>query len=205
NEIAKFHKSKFNVAEIVDNASSLKYTKEIKKLILEELQNPSHDFVRLFASKVFAGRLTERVMGEFTELVNRAFNQTVSERVNDRLKAALSKEAEKQGEEEKEPEKVSKIITTEEELEGYGIVKAILRRKLPIERIFHRDTQSYLGVLLDDNNRKPLCRLHLNGGNKYFGIIDSNKEEVRHLIHTVDDIDRFEGELLEAVDYYETV
>ena len=32
NEIAKFHKTNFNVDEIVDNASSLKYTKEIKKL-----------------------------------------------------------------------------------------------------------------------------------------------------------------------------
>src|SRR5690606_37887258 len=203
NEIAKFHKSKFNVAEIVDNARSLKYTKEIKKLILDELQAPSHDFVRLFASKVFSGRFTEKVMGEFTELVGRAYNQTISDRVNDRLKAALSKEAEKQGEEEKEPEKLSKISTTEEELEGYGIVKAILRRKLPIDRIFHRDTQSYFGVLLDDNNRKPLCRLYLNGGNKYLGIIDNNKEEVRHLINSVDDIYKYQDELLETVDYYE--
>lgn len=32
NEIAKFHKTNFNVDEIVDNASSLKYTKEIKNL-----------------------------------------------------------------------------------------------------------------------------------------------------------------------------
>lgn len=203
NEIAKFHKSEFNVAEIVDNASALKYTKEIKKLIADELQSPTHEFVRLFASRVFSGRLTEKVMGEFTELVGKAFTQTISERVNDRLKAALSKEAEKQEEEEKVPEKQTKVSTTEEEMEGYGIVKAILRRKLPIERIFHRDTQSYFGVLLDDNNRKPLCRLHLNGGNKHLGIFDNNREETKHLIHTVDDIYRYEDELLETVDYYE--
>ena len=171
-EIAKFHKTNFNVDEIVDNASSLKYTKEIKKLIGEELQAPSYDFVRLFASRIYTGRLTEKVMGEFTDLVSKAFIQTISEKVNDRLNSALHKEAEKQQEEDKEPEKVSKVDTTEEELEGYRIVVAILRRKLSVDRIVHRDTQSYFGILLDDNNRKPLCRLHLNGCNLFVFIIE---------------------------------
>jgi len=203
NEIAKFHKTNFNVDEIVDNASSLKYTKEIKKLIGEELQAPSYDFVRLFASRIYTGRLTEKVMGEFTDLVSKAFIQTISEKVNDRLNSALHKEAEKQQEEDKEPEKVSKVDTTEEELEGYRIVVAILRRKLSVDRIVHRDTQSYFGILLDDNNRKPLCRLHLNGGNKYLGTFDERKDETRHLIETVDDIYQFEDLLLKTVDFYE--
>lgn len=203
NEIAKFHKSNFNVEEIVDNASSLKYTKEIKKLILEELQSPSYDFVRLFAGEVYSGRLTEKVMGEFTDLVSRAFTQTISEKVNDRLNAALNKESEKQQEEDKEPEKISKIDTTEEELEGYRIVVAILRRKLPVHRIVHRDTQSYFGILLDDNNRKPLCRLHFNGATKYLGLINENKDESKHALNALEDIYQFENELLKTVDYYE--
>jgi hypothetical protein len=203
NEIAKFHKTNFNVDEIVDNASSLKYTKEIKKLIGEELQAPSYDFVRLFASRIYTGRLTEKVIGEFTDLVSKAFTQTISEKVNDRLNSALNKEAEKQQEEDKEPEKVSKVDTTEEELEGYRIVVAILRRKLSVDRIVHRDTQSYFGILLDNNNRKPLCRLHLNGGNKYLGVFDDNKRETRHSIETVDDIYQFEKELLRTLDYYQ--
>ncbi len=203
NEITKFHKSNFDVDEIVDNASSLKYTKEIKKLIAVELEAPSYDFVRLFAGKVYSGRLTEKVMGEFTDLVSKAFTQTISEKVNDRLNSALNKEAEKQQEEDKEPEKVSKVNTTEEELDGFRIVVAILRRKLSIDRIVHRDTQSYFGILLDDNNRKPLCRLHLDGGNKYLGVFDEMKQETRHLIETVDDIYHFEKDLLQTVTYYE--
>ncbi|WP_313777789.1 type I restriction endonuclease [Flagellimonas amoyensis] len=139
NEIGKFHKSNFNVDEIVDNASSLKYTKELKKMISEELQTPSYNFVRLFASRVYTGRLTEKVMGEFTDLVSKAFAQTIGEKVNDRLNAALDKESEKQQEEHKEPEKISKVTTSEEEMDGYRIVVAILRRKLPVNRIVHRD------------------------------------------------------------------
>ncbi|MEO9512139.1 MAG: type I restriction endonuclease [Flavobacteriaceae bacterium] len=202
-EIAKFHKSNFDIEKIVDNASALKYTKEIKKLIIEELQSPSHRFVKLFANEVYTGRLTEKVMGEFTDLVSRAFTQTISEKVNDRLNAALNKEAEQQQEEVQEPEEVSKIETTEEELEGFRIVVAILRKKLPVGRIVHRDTQSYFGILLDDNNRKPLCRLHLNGGKKYLGVFEKDKGEIKHLMTTIDDIYQFEEKLLKTVGYYE--
>ncbi|MEZ4983188.1 MAG: hypothetical protein R2769_16690 [Saprospiraceae bacterium] len=108
-------------------------------------------------------------MEQFKELVQKALNQFISEKVNDRLTSALNKEVEQQQAEEKiEEEPISKVETTEEELEGYRIVVAILRRKIGKERIFHRDTQSYFGILLDDNNRKPICRLHLNGGKKIF-------------------------------------
>ncbi|MGB3151135.1 MAG: type I restriction endonuclease [Maribacter sp.] len=202
-EIAKFHKSNFNVEKIVDNASALKYTKEIKKLIAEQLQQPSPGFVKLFAKRIHTGILTKRVMEEFTDLVGKAFTQTISDKVNDRLNAALTKESEQQQEEKQEPEEVSKIQTTEEELEGFRIIVAILRRKLPVKRIVHRDTQSYFGVLLDDNNRKPLCRLHLNAGTKYLGVIDRNKEETRHPIDSIDNIYQFEEQLLKTVDYYE--
>jgi len=202
-EIAKFHKSNFDVNKIVNNASVLKYTKEIKKCITEELTAPTYDFVRLFANKVYDGRLTEKVMSEFTDLVHKAFNQTINERINDRLNSALNKEAENQQEESIEVnEEISKIITTEEELEGYRIVVAILRRKLAISRIVYRDTQSYFGILLDDNNRKPLCRLHLNGGKKYIGLFTENKQETKVLIESIDDIYRFEEQLLNVVDMY---
>ena len=203
-EIAKFHKSNFDVDKIVDNASSLKYTKEIKKLIFKELQEPSYDFVRLFANQVYSGRLTEKVMQEFTELVLKAFNQTVSDRVNDRLSAALNKESEKQQEELSEPIEVDdRIETTEEELEGFKIIVAILRRKLDIQRIVYRDTQSYFGILLDDNNRKPLCRLHFNGRTKYLGLFDENKKERKKKLESLEAIYEFEESLLETVTFYE--
>lgn len=203
-EIEKFHKSKFDVSKIVDNASNLKYTREIKSLIDSEMTEPSPDFVKLFASKAYSGRMTSNVLAEFTEIVGKAFSQIISERVNDRLNSALNKEEEKQKSEEViEEVEESKVQTTEEELDAYRIVVAILRRKLPIERIVHRDTQSYFGVLLDDNNRKPICRLHLNGGKKYLGLFDENKKETRELIESVDDIYNHADQLLKTVDYYE--
>lgn len=204
-EIVKFHKSNFDVNKIVNNASLLKYTTEIKKQIDNELQDPPNEFVKLFANKVYPGRLTEKVVDEFKELVQKGFNQFISEKINDRLNAAINKETQKQKEEAEEVIIIdeNKIFTSEEEMEGYRIVIAILRRKIPTKRIVSRDTQSYFGVLLDDNNRKPICRLHLNGGKKYIGLFNDNKNEIRQAIQTVDDIYLFEKELLETLDAYE--
>ena len=203
-EIAKFHKSNFDVDKILSNARSLKYIKELKRYLGQEFKEPSPDFVRLFASQVYSGRLTEKVMAEFTELVQKAASQIISEKVSDRLNSALHKEAEVRQQEEHEPEEEedNKIVTTEEEMEAYRIVVAILRRKIPVGRIAMRDTQSYCGVLLDDNNRKPLCRFHFNGSNKYLGLLDQDKKETRHLLESLDAIYSYEEQLLEAVGYY---
>lgn len=202
-EIEKFHKSKFDVTSIIDNASNLKYTREIKLLIDKELAFPSQEFVKLFAGQAYKGRLTSKVMDEFTDIVSKAFNQTISEKVNDRLNSALNKEQEQQKQEELESEEPkSKITTTDEELEAFQIVMAIARRKVDKDRIVHRDTQSYFGVLLDDNNRKPICRLHLNGGTKYISLFDENKNELKEKIESIDDIYRFEHAILKSIDNY---
>jgi len=72
-----------------------------------------------------------------------------------------------------------------------------------VERIVPRDTKSYFGILLDDNNRKPICRLHLNGGKKYIGLFDEEKNETRYPIETIDAIYQFEEALLESLSFYD--
>ena len=52
------------------------------------------------------------------------------------------------------------------------IVRAILRKTVTVNRVIMRDVQSYCGILLDDNNRKPICRLHFNGSKKYVTLFD---------------------------------
>lgn len=201
-EIAKFHKTNFDVKTIVDNASSLKYTKEIKKIFEQQLATPATDFIRFFTSKVYEGRQTEKVLEQFKDLVAKSINQFISEKVNDRLQNALSKEEEQQIVEVITLEEESKVVTTEEELEAYKVVVAILRKKIPTTRIAYRDTQSYFGVLLDNNNRKPLCRLHFNGKTKYLGIINENKQEVKEKIESIDDIYNFDDVLLKTIEFY---
>ena len=204
-EIEKFHKNNFDIHKIIDNASTLKYLSEIRNIINKEIEEPSEDFIKHFAYQVYSGRLTSNVVEEFKDIVHRAFSQYINEKVNNRLNIALSREEEVQKTEDAElqEEEESKIDTTEEELEGYNIVLAIVRRKVDKDRVVHRDTQSYFGILLDDNNRKPICRLHLNTSVKYISLFDQEKNVEKIKIDSVDDIYKYEKRLLEVIDFYD--
>lgn len=64
----------------------------------------------------------------------------------------------------------------------------------------YRDAQSYFAILLDDNNRKTICRLYLNGSKKYFVTLDEQKKEVKNEISSLDDIFNFSDSLLKIVE-----
>ncbi|WEK18338.1 MAG: type I restriction endonuclease [Candidatus Pedobacter colombiensis] len=192
-ELKKFHKSYFDIENISNTASDLKFTNELKALITSELRDPSIVFVKHFASQVYQGKLTEKILAQFTELVKRSSNQVLNDAITDRLKTALGKEEANSNETEvkstAEPVMATEtgIVTTEEEIEGYFIVKSILREIIDPKRIVHRDALSYFAILLDDNNRKTICRLYL-GNKKYLAVLDENKKEIKHELVVVDDI-----------------
>lgn len=208
-ELKKFTKSAFSLDDILTTASKLKYTGAIKKILEEELENPSEEFVRFFASQIFGGRLTKPVIEQFTGIVQEARKQFVNEKINERLKSALSAnsgEAASIETIESDPEVIDEpddgIVTTEEEIDGYNIVKAILRKNIDAKRVIMRDTKSYCGILLDDNNRKPICRLHFNYSQKYLGIVRDKKEE-KIEIDSVDDIFKYAEQLRSVINDYE--
>lgn len=94
------------------------------------------------------------------------------------------------------------IETTDEEKEGFHIIRAICAKHLDVNRVAIRDTKSYCGVLLDDNNRKPICRLRFNFSKKYLGLFDSG-EEVKYTIESISEIYRFEDQLIRTINLYE--
>ena len=204
-ELKKFSKSIFDLDYILTTASELKYTREIKRLLVKQMQEPTEEFVRFFASQVYSGRMTQGAREQFAQLTKQAFKQLLNDQINERLKTALASDptgtappsveapaltgattagaapAEQTG---------GSAVTTEEEWEGYHIVRAILREIVPAKRIAIRDVQSYCGILLDDNNRKPICRLYFNSAQKYISFFDTEKEE-RIPIDEVDDLYKY--------------
>ena len=60
-----------------------------------------------------------------------------------------------------------------------------------------------MGILIDDNNRKPICRLWFNTKQKYIGVFDENKEETRIPIDSVIDIYQHADKILETLATYE--
>lgn len=212
-ELKKFHKSYFDVDQIISTASELKYTSELKQLIQQELTHPSDVLVRHFAKQVYSGQLTGKMMEYFGNLVRKSFQHTFSDQITDRLKTALNQEeiavTASSSVESVTPATAEEkggpvILTTAEELEGFYIVRAILRTQIDPSRIVHRDAQSYFAILLDDNNRKPLCRLYFNGQKKFISFVDESKKEVRFEIQTLNDIFMYEENLLRSLSQFYT-
>lgn len=208
-ELKKFTKSAFDLDGIMTTASELKYTREIKRLLTEQAQEPSEEFVRFFASQVYSGRMTQAVREQFTEMTRRAFRQFINDRIQERLKTALATETTQTAAEEQassaavEDGNEQKIITTPEEWEAFYMVKAILRECIATERIALRDQQTYCGILLDDNNRRPLVRLWFNGLQKYIGLFDNaERKETKVPIAKLDDLYQFADRIQATVALY---
>ncbi len=209
-ELKKFHRSYFDVGSILSTASELKYMGELKSAIGREFASPSPDFVKFFGKQVYEGAFTQKVLDQFTVLVKRTIGNYINDMISDRLKAAIKDshapvEAEPKTVEveapaiEAEEKPAAKVVTTEEELEAYLIIKAILRETVPVERVTYRDAQTYFCIFIDDNNRKTVCRLYLDSEtNKRITFLDENKKELHHKIESLDDIYQYADDLKAA-------
>lgn len=212
-EIQKLSKDSFDLDSIISAAEELKYIGALKREIAVQFRDPTDEWIKFFTSRVYDGSYTQKVRQQFTGLVGKAAHQFLNERVNDRLKTALGVSgithpadvapATSAEVAEDDLNRDTEIETTLEELEGYQIVKAIACGEVKPQRVTHRDAKSYFAVLLDDNNRKPIARLHFNGRQKYIGLLDEDKVEERHAIGDLDDIYSHAEVIREAVRRYQ--
>jgi len=207
-ELKRFTKSGFQVDTIMANAVELKYTREIKRLIGNELNQPSDEFSRFFASKVYSGRMTQSTREQFIEITKKAFQQFISERISDRLKSALEHEeasvstSEKQDKPEEGGREAS-AAPTEDEFHGFYIVQAILTQVIDPTRVTMRDQKTHCSVLLDNTNRKPICRLWFNAAQKYVSLFDAEKNETKVPIEGLADIYKLANQLKDTVARYD--
>jgi hypothetical protein len=212
-ELKKFTKTVFHLEDILTTASELKYTAAISRLISQEFEQPSDNFVRFFAKQVYTGILTQPVRDQFAAITKRALNRYLNDRINELLTSAMkgpvSPEKSSNGQEAaeltggSETDSPKQINTTAEEIEALFAVKAILRDVVDVKRVRMRDTKSYCGILLDDNNRQPICRLYFDREQKQIGVFDEARNEKRAPIEGLDDIYQYAEAIINRARLYE--
>ncbi|MDR2972324.1 MAG: type I restriction enzyme HsdR N-terminal domain-containing protein [Bacteroidales bacterium] len=216
-ELKKFHKSYFDVESIINSASELKYTGEIKAILKREFETPSVEFVKMIAREIYDGKITEKILAQFTELTKHSIVVYINDMITERLKSAIEKQekAKEPTEEAKStpitkelPEGIVAInedgtITTKEEIEGFYIVKSILRSHIDQKRIVHRDFQRFFSILIDDSQRQCPCRLYLNNPEKkQIEIQNEDRSYTKYDIDSVDDIFKYSNEFSIAIQKY---
>lgn len=218
NELKKFSKTDFDILNILTSAEELKYSGAIKKLLKSNFDMPSEAFSNYILGEIYEGIKTQKIKDKFSLIIKKSLNEFLNDIVRTKLEGVLENNntGNIKNESAIEEIEIEKIIikdepeTTQEELEGLGIVKSILIEQLgkDISRIEYKDTISYFGILLDGNIRKWICRLRFNTENKYiaFPEIDENgnktNKELKFLLSGLNDIYNYKDLLKKSLELY---
>ena len=192
-ELKKFEKENFDVNKIVSAASDLKYYGMIKKLLKDEFLNPTDDFIKFVLSNgIYEGRLMQNVIERFRPIVKKSISQYLNELVNDKIKNALNIDnadlkSEVVHEEIPDEEEESGIVTTEEELQAFYIVKSIICNHIALERVTYKDTVSYFSVMIDNKVTRWVCRFFFKDTVKYV-IVPTENENRKYILDSIADI-----------------
>ena len=222
-QLKKFHKSYYNEEDVLSTANELKYTTEIKSILNNEFASPTAEFVRFFARQAYtSGQITSKVIDMFTPLVKKSITSVINDIISDRLNTAI-KNSEQTSDslqtidntsintstedtEEKLPDgvvymdKESGVVTTQEELDAYNIVRSILRKSVDVSRITYKDYKSYFVVNIDNSQWFWICRVSIGARKKQIGIpVDQYKSCEWMQIDNMDDIFKYADRLEEAL------
>ncbi|WP_081816539.1 type I restriction endonuclease [Fodinicurvata fenggangensis] len=209
-ELAKFHREKFNLEAILSTAANMKYTHAAARYLNSQMRDPEDEFVKLIGRQFYDGNMTRTAIEQLRNPVISAFEQIIRDRIQDRLQVAFQSEGDahaggSEGDEvEGDDLEESEIETTEEEWQGFYIVRAIASNVLEeVDRVTIRDQKSYCSIILDDNNRQPICRLWFNSQKvKHIGLFDEGKNEDKNKIKKVTDIYKYKEKIQETIKRY---
>lgn len=222
-QLKKFHKSYYNEEDVLSTANELKYTTEIKSILNNEFASPTAEFVRFFARQAYtSGQITSKVIDMFTPLVKKSITSVINDIISDRLNTAIKNSEQTSGSlqtidntsintstedtEKKLPDgvvymdKESGVVTTQEELDAYNIVRSILRKSVDVSRITYKDYKSYFVVNIDNSQWFWICRVSIGARKKQIGIpVDQYKSCEWIQIDNMDDIFKYADRLEEAL------
>ncbi|MFP3321862.1 type I restriction endonuclease [Planococcus sp. SIMBA_160] len=208
-ELFKFKKDSFDLESIFSTASDLKYLNRTKEYLSEVWNAPTEDFISFLTSQIYEGKKTKQTLEKFEPIIKKSLKQFVNEMVNEKINAALKstssdelQQLEKEVVEKIEvtPDPEDLIVTSEEEIEGYSIVKILLQDTVEFNRVHYRDNLRYFNILLDDNIRKWIVRLWLNGNQKYIQFNDEEKSKVG--IENIMDILQYKEKITEVTNRF---
>lgn len=175
--IETFSKDHFDADRLVKFAEELVYMSNLNTTLKDLFRNPTDEFLRFLIKDFSSSRITSNVLDRFRPIVKKAINHTLLEIISEGLstKETLSEAAISIAEPVANPKKEileedaeettsgkKGIITTEEELKSFEIVKDILQHsKFSINELKYKDTINYFSIF-NKVTTKWFLRINLN-------------------------------------------
>lgn len=162
-QLAKFHVKLIDVKNLVEEAQELFYVDAFEDALFKEFAKPSEHFLKAIDERMGSGVLTAKDKAKLKELIN-------SVSIKSALDRLIVEEASNAN---------SGVITTEEELKVFHVIKTILaqNKKIETSSVGYRDVKSKFSILMDDNQKKKICDLKISPKGKTI-IIDNETFEI---------------------------
>ncbi|NQY81653.1 MAG: type I restriction enzyme HsdR N-terminal domain-containing protein [Alphaproteobacteria bacterium] len=203
-ELSRYQKGIFKIDSIIEAASNLKYVRKAAQYIKNQLENPENEFVKLVGRSIYHGSLTKAVSEQLRPAIQSALDEIIRDRIQDKLEISFRPDNFTLSRPDAEStSRDKKIVTTDEEEQAYRIIQAIGARITDVKRIYIRDHQNFCNVLMDDNNRKPICRFYFSSPTtKSIGIFDDSKKETKHEMKDLSEIYNFIDQIESVIKSY---
>ena len=214
-ELHRFHSDNFEELEIMNAAEELKYLSKMKDIFKQIFTDPSDDFVRFILDQgIYSEKKTSKAVERFRPVVKRSLTSYINDLVNSRIQSAITKEEDNQkpdpapspddsnqeSAEVKEDLPKKQIITTQEELECFYAICAILRNEIDVNRLSYKDTQSYFGVLVDNKVTRWIAHIYIKDRKKYFTVPGKDGEKDQRIdIEGPNDLYNYSALLIEKL------
>ena len=204
-KLQHFTKENFDKDAIYDSAEGLKNEAQIRQILKDEIDNPSEELVKFILGKgVYNRAKTQSVIEKYTPIVKNAFDYIIKDLLSKKIETAFANTEPTTASEppsDNDNTNISDkfentIVTTEEELEAYYIVKAILSKNINVDRITYSDKESYFAIILDNRITKWLCRIYIKKNKKYIAIVE-NGEKIKYPIENISDIYDYADKLVQ--------
>lgn len=151
--LSKFHKNNIDLRELHEEAQEFYFLDGFADAFANELSDPSDDLIKAVFNRMEGKRMTDQIKAKIRNLIN-------ANAIQNALPKVIEVES-KNG---------SIVITTAEELKIYHAVKTLLInsiKKIESSRISYRDQKNSFNILIDDNNKKLVCKI-TNTKNQHF-------------------------------------
>ena len=199
-EIEQFTKSNFDINKIMAKAAELKYNDQIKQFLSEQFSNPDENFVSYVVANIYQGRKTQRVIDDFTPIVKKAINSLINDKTSERLQSALKEnEISSNSHKKSESKNVIKVDETfsKEQIECFFIIKSLVYDCLKNRNLTYKNDKSIFEIMLDDNDKKWICKLNLEEGIIYLNLPSNDKEYTKRKIQSPEDIYFYKNQMCE--------
>lgn len=192
-------------------------------MLNRNFQMPDDEFTRYFVRNLNDGKYTAKLVDQYRPIVKKSIALVINDIISDRLNVAMKNENKEEKQipqevenenqqpnemnEEKLPDGVvfqdreKGIVTTQEEIDAYNIVRSILRQYVDVSRIQYNDYKTYFSVNIDGSTWWWICRIYIGKRSKKICLPKDNYKTNEWIdIETIDDIFNYADGLKEGLD-----